>query len=91
MEFLNLISDLITLASGRIIIMPGGDITENNITELRQKTGAVEFHASLRSPMRSQMQFHNNTAFMGTAGEDKFVWMETDPEKVRKVVKKMYD
>jgi copper homeostasis protein len=86
-----MIAELIKRAAGRIIIMPGGGITENNITELCQKTGAVEFHASLRNPVRSLMQFKNKKAYMGTTGKDEYSWMETDPEKVRKVVTKMYE
>jgi copper homeostasis protein len=81
-----IIAGLITRASGRVIIMPGGGINEVNIIELQQKTKAVEFHASLRNPVKSKMKFKNDQAFMGATGEDDFTWQETDPQRVRKLV-----
>jgi copper homeostasis protein len=86
-----LIAGLIARAGGRIIIMPGGGINEENILKLKHKTQAEEFHASLRIPVKSLMQFQNNIAYMGTTGENEYSLMETDPEKVRTVVNKMYD
>lgn len=81
-----LISQLIEKAGDRITIMPGGGITEWNVAELVRKTGAQEVHASLRSPVNSQMQFRNDNASMGSPGSDEFNRLETDPEKVKKVV-----
>src|SRR5690349_8740206 len=42
------ISGLIKQAAGRIIIMPGGGITDTNISQLRKMTTANEFHLSAR-------------------------------------------
>jgi len=82
----DMIAELITGAAGRIIIMPGGGINEKNIIELQNKTKAVEFHASLRSQVKSRMQFRNERTSMGKAGEDEYSWMETDPERVRNFI-----
>ena len=41
-----LISELIGKAAGRIIIMPGGGVRAENISELKIKTNAKEFHTS---------------------------------------------
>jgi copper homeostasis protein len=41
-----IISSLIEKAKGRITIMPGGGIRNNNIAEIKQKTGASEFHSA---------------------------------------------
>ncbi len=70
----------------RIIIMPGGGITEKNVKELLDKTGATEIHASLRSPVRSRMKFRNQNAFMGQSEQNNYEWMETDPARVDKVM-----
>lgn len=41
-----LIADLIKKADGRISIMPGGSVRAENISELKSKTKASEFHSS---------------------------------------------
>jgi copper homeostasis protein len=41
-----IITSLIKKAKGRITIMPGGGIRNNNIAEIKQKTGATEFHSA---------------------------------------------
>ncbi len=54
-----LISQLIQKADDRIIIMPGSGVNAENIKELSNKTGAVEFHSSASMMMKSKMQFEN--------------------------------
>jgi copper homeostasis protein len=81
-----LINELITLAAGRIIIMPGGGINEENILELKNKIKTHEFHASLRSPVKSRMKFRNEKTSVGKDGRDEYTWMETDAEKVKRFI-----
>jgi copper homeostasis protein len=57
MDGAGLISDLIKKANQRIIIMPGSGINPSNILQLAKLTRAEEFHASLRSTRRSEMDF----------------------------------
>jgi copper homeostasis protein len=52
-----LIADLVKAAADRIIIMPGSGVRKENIKDLAQKTGAVEFHSSLRARTRGNMEF----------------------------------
>ncbi len=52
-----LIAELIKAANDRIIIMPGSGVRVDNIRELAEKTGATEFHSSLRSKQASPMEF----------------------------------
>lgn len=47
------ISRLNKRANGRIIFMPGGGITSENINEIANITGCSEFHASARVPANS--------------------------------------
>jgi copper homeostasis protein len=56
-EGTDLIAKLIKAADERIIIMPGSGVRKENIKELAEKTGAVEFHSSLRSKQKSKMEF----------------------------------
>jgi copper homeostasis protein len=82
-EGADLIAELIKLSGIRITVMPGGGITANNVSGLIKKTGAKEFHASLRSPVKSRMEFLNYAASMGKTDHDEYTWMETDIEKVK--------
>jgi copper homeostasis protein len=50
---------LIKQADERIIIMPGSGVRADNIVELAQKTGAIEFHTSARMNMNSKMGYTN--------------------------------
>lgn len=56
-EGAGLIRQLIEAAKGRIIIMPGSGVRKENIKALANKTGATEFHGSLRSVEKSSMSF----------------------------------
>ncbi|MEO8862281.1 MAG: copper homeostasis protein CutC, partial [Ginsengibacter sp.] len=48
MDGIELIRQLIQKADDRIIIMPGSGVNSENLKELSNKTGAVEFHSSAR-------------------------------------------
>lgn len=59
MEGAETIAALIKQADERIIIMPGSGVRADNIMELAQKTGAVEFHTSARMNIDSKMNYIN--------------------------------
>ncbi|HVY76427.1 MAG TPA: copper homeostasis protein CutC [Puia sp.] len=52
-----LLKDLIVQAAGRISIMPGSGVRASNISDLRDETGAWEFHSSARVHKRSDMDY----------------------------------
>lgn len=54
-----LIAELVKKADERIIIMPGSGVRKENIRELAAKTGATEFHSSLRTKVESRMQYRH--------------------------------
>jgi copper homeostasis protein len=54
-----LIAQLVQKADERIIIMPGSGVRKENISELAEKTGATEFHSSLRVKVESGMQYRH--------------------------------
>jgi copper homeostasis protein len=54
---IDLITQLIKAADERIIIMPGSGVRKENIKELAEKTGAKEFHSSLRGKKKTKMEF----------------------------------
>jgi copper homeostasis protein len=82
----DLIQQLNNRTHNRIIIMPGGGITEHNVSELITRTGVKEVHASLRSPVKSRMTYRNETTSMGKSGAKEYEWMETDAERVRMII-----
>ncbi len=60
-----LLSKLIGEVADRIIIMPGGGITERNINRIVQETGAREIHVSGRKKLPSLMVYRNERVSMG--------------------------
>lgn len=60
-----LITQLVKAAAGRISIMPGSGVRKENIKQLAEITGAVEFHSSLRNDVSGQMEFIH-PAFKGS-------------------------
>ncbi|CAB1429176.1 unnamed protein product [Pleuronectes platessa] len=67
LEGLPLIKRLTDQAKGRIIIMPGGGITERNLQRILEGSRAQEFHCSARSSRDSAMKFRNTCVTMGAA------------------------
>lgn len=51
------IARLVKQAAGRIVIMPGSGVNAGNIQLLKEKTGAVEFHSSVRKLYESKMEY----------------------------------
>jgi copper homeostasis protein len=62
-----LIRRLIGHAAGRIIVMPGGDITPRNAARIAADTGAEEFHFAAFANEPSGMAWRNEAVFMGGA------------------------
>jgi copper homeostasis protein len=79
-EGADLLATLVRKAEDNIIIMPGSGVRKENIKELAQKTGATEFHSSLRSRTRSSMEFIH-PAF--ASYEESYTHPAIDPEEVK--------
>ena len=65
-DALDLIAQLNKAADERIIIMPGSGVRKENIRQLAEQTGCVEFHSSLRGKTKSEMDFIH-PSFAGSA------------------------
>ena len=77
------IKRLIEEAGERITIMPGAGLTPENIAEVAESTGAVEFHGTFRSLFNGEMEYLNSDM---TGEEKENTGFHTDPEKVRKAL-----
>ena len=64
-EGMDLIAKLVSQSNGRIILMPGSGINENNIREIATKTGATEFHMTGREKVESKMIYRKEGIYMG--------------------------
>ncbi|MEM9442114.1 MAG: copper homeostasis protein CutC [Pseudomonadota bacterium] len=60
-----LIRDLIDRAAGRMVIMPGGDVSAGNVTRIIRETGAREIHFASFESQASPMRHRNPSVFMG--------------------------
>jgi copper homeostasis protein len=65
MDGADLIATLVKLSAGRISVMPGGGITEDNIASVVRSTGAMEFHLTGRRLTESDMEFRRKGVEMG--------------------------
>jgi len=82
----DLIQQLNNRAYNRIIIMPGGGITEHNVNELIAKTKVKEVHGSLRSRVIGKMQYRNDRSSVGSGSSNDYERMESDQERIRNVI-----
>jgi copper homeostasis protein len=84
-EGADLILNLIMKSNGRIIIMPGSGLKEDNIEELIHKTRATEVHVHLEKQQPSRMIFKQPSVYMGKQDQSEFEYTVTDWERIQKV------
>jgi copper homeostasis protein len=82
-EGLTLLNELVRQADERIIIMPGSGVRAGNITEIAEKTGAVEFHTSARKTVNTEMQ-HINVGM-----QNDLSYVITDEKEIQSLVNKL--
>ena len=73
------IKQLILQAEDRITIMPGSGVNAENIIELAESTGAVEFHSSASVLVNSNMQYVNKSI------EEELKHVAVNKEEVKKM------
>lgn len=74
---------LIEQAAGRIIIMPGGGVREDNVRQLLELPRINEIHSSASSLVATSVSYYNNGL---TIGNCETRWMECDSAKVKTLV-----
>ena len=65
LEGAELIASLREKAGERVIILPGGGVTERNLAKIVELTGVSEIHIGTRQPVESGMKFRNERVYMG--------------------------
>ncbi len=86
-EGLQLICGIVERTAGRISIMPGSGIHEGNIKDIRNATGAREFHLTAREPVDSVMTFRKGDIFMGGLPQiPEYKIFVSNADRIRKIV-----
>jgi len=79
----SVIANLQRQAKGRIIVMAGAGITENNVRQLVAVTEVREIHASLKFSLPGPMRYRNERISMGAVKGQEYDRVVTTEEKVR--------
>jgi len=87
LEGLDLIVRLVEWAAGRVVVMPGGGITERNAGRIAQASGARELHFASLEPREGRMAYRNPRVFMGgTLRPPEYSQDVTRPESVAAII-----
>ncbi len=87
LEGIDLLAKLVRVAGKRVIVVPGGGISDRNFDKIRRLSRAREFHLSGSGPVVSRMTYRNTRVPMGRElRPPEFAWSITDTAKVRAVV-----
>ncbi|MBR6948469.1 MAG: copper homeostasis protein CutC [Muribaculaceae bacterium] len=87
----DLLARLNRQAAGRIILMAGSGVTEQNIKEIRDVTGLNEFHFSGRESVPSAMQYVNPNLYMGRPGTNEASLDYTTSRRVAATIAQLLD
>jgi copper homeostasis protein len=80
------IARLVRQAAGRIEILAGGGVNEENAAALFAATGVREIHARCASPRPTAMQYRNpQVTFQRSVVPDEGVRMVTDADRIRRL------
>lgn len=88
MAGLDLLRELVRIASDRIVVMPAGNLHEGNVEKIARETGAQELHVTGFSDSDSRMRFRNPRVYMGgLLRPPEYTRSVTDAEKIRGLVR----
>jgi copper homeostasis protein len=65
LEGVPLLRELVARAGERIVVMPGGPVSERNVAEIARATGARELHFACFEDQESTMRYRNPRVYMG--------------------------
>lgn len=84
---LQTIAQLLKQAEGRIVILPGGGINPENVSEIIRLKGINEIHLSGKILVRSKLKKHGKVSFTSTGEVDDYHWFECDPKVISAMAK----
>ena len=80
------IARLVEAAAGRIAIMAGSGIREENVRQLIEETGVPEVHVGMSAPVESPMRSRNERVSMGVVKGREYQRFGVTQERVEKLV-----
>lgn len=83
---IRLLRQLHEQAGGRVKIMAGCGVNEQNIARICRETSLRAFHFSAREPQHSRMDYVNPSVYMGAEGADEDTVMLTTERSVRNTI-----
>jgi copper homeostasis protein len=87
-EGLDLITELVKRAGGRMVVMPGGGITDRNVARVVAQAGVREVHFAALEPREGRMVYRNPRVFMGgTLRPPEYALDVTRPDSVAAVIR----
>jgi copper homeostasis protein len=87
----DLLAKLNRQAAGRITLMAGSGVNEQNIRTIRDVTGLHEFHFSGRESRPSGMQYVNPNLYMGRPGANEAALDYTTARRVAATIAQLLD
>lgn len=79
------ITRLVQDARGRVVIMAGGGIGDNDVASIIEQTGVSEIHVGLSTPVGSPMRYRNSRISMGKAQGREYLRQQVLEETVQKL------
>ena len=89
LQGVSLLKELNDLAAGRITILAGCGVNEDNIKQIADATGVHEFHFSARVPVKSRMEYINTEVYMGAKDADEGTLPYTSAIRVANTIGKL--
>ena len=77
---------LVQQAAGRVIIMAGGGINEQNVMAVLEQAGVDEIHVGLRTPAESPMRYRKENIALGTLEDAEYTRFSVPESKVAQLV-----
>jgi copper homeostasis protein len=87
LEGIPVIRELVNRSAGRVTVLAGGGVNENNALRIVEETGVREIHLRGGAVEESGMQFRRPGVFMGKAYQPDEYWRsETSEQRIHAVV-----
>lgn len=86
---IKLLKELKLKADGRIKLLAGSGVNENNIRQIFDATDIREYHFSARVCVKSHMTNYNHEVYMGTKDADETNTLVTSAKRVRETISQL--
>ena len=82
----DMLAGLVTQAAGRVAIMAGGGVREENVAGIVEASGVAEVHVRPTRALRTAIQTASAFSLRKPLPADEDAWEEIDAERIRRIV-----